>query len=395
MTGSTAPDRPTAAPAAHPRVGVIPRYQPGRTAEATMAEHGLDSAVKLASNESPFGPLPGVPEAVAAATADAGRYPDHLAETLRAALAARHGIAAEQVAVGCGSVGMLQQLLLSYAGPGHEVLFPWPSFIAYPQFSLLAGATIVEAPLRAWAADVDALLAAVTPRTTMVLLANPNNPTSTALRTDAVAHLVEALPPRVLLVVDEAYREYVTDPDVPDALERHRGRPNVVVLRTFSKAWALAGLRVGYLVGDPAVAHAVDATLTPFSVSTPAQAAALAALEQQEEVDRRAAVVVAERTRVRATLAERGLPVPDSQGNFVWLPTGPASGDLAHAMERRGVVTRPFPSGIRVTIGLAGDNDRFLDALADALLDVPDAAGAWERDTALAGAARGDGSGRP
>ena len=194
-------------------------------------------------------------DAVAAATGDSGRYPDHLAETLRATLAARHGVDADQVAVGCGSVGMLQQLLLSYAGPGHEVLFPWPSFIAYPQFSLLAGATVVEAPLTAWATDVDALLAAVTPRTAMVLLANPNNPTSTALRTAALTRLVEALPATVLLVVDEAYREYVTDPDVPDALDHFGDRANVVVLRTFSKAWALAGLRVGYLVGDPSVAR--------------------------------------------------------------------------------------------------------------------------------------------
>ena len=383
------------APAPHPRVAVIPRYQPGRTAEATMAAHGLASAVKLASNEAPFGPLPGVLEAVAAATGDSGRYPDHLAETLREVLAARHGVDAGQVAVGCGSVGMLQQLLLAYAGPGHEVLFPWPSFIAYPQFSLLAGATVVEAPLTAWATDVDALLAAVTPRTAMVLLANPNNPTSTALRTTALTRLVEALPPTVLLVVDEAYREYVTDPDVPDALDHFGHQANVVVLRTFSKAWALAGLRVGYLVGDPSVASAVDATLTPFSVSTPAQAAALAALEQQEEVARRAAVVVAERERVSAELAGRVLPVPDSQGNFVWLPTGPASGALATAMERRGVVTRPFPSGIRVTIGLADDNDRFLAALAEALVEVPDAAAEWSADAAVgvAGGAVADGSG--
>jgi histidinol-phosphate aminotransferase len=396
---STALTGPAPTPTPHPRVAVIPRYQPGRTAEATMAAHGLDSAVKLASNESPFGPLPGVVEAVAAATGDSGRYPDHLAETLREVLAARHGVGTAQVAVGCGSVGVLQQLLLAYAGPGHEVLFPWPSFIAYPQFSLLAGATVVEAPLAAWATDVDALLAAVTSRTAMVLLANPNNPTSTALRTTALTRLVEALPPTVLLVVDEAYREYVTDPDVPDALDHFGDRANVVVLRTFSKAWALAGLRVGYLVGDPSVASAVDATLTPFSVSTPAQAAALAALEQQEEVARRAAVVVAERQRVSAELAGRVLPVPDSQGNFVWLPTGPASGALATAMERRGVVTRPFPSGIRVTIGLGDDNDRFLAALAEALVEVPDAAAAWSTDTAAAageaGGAPADGSRPP
>jgi histidinol-phosphate aminotransferase len=342
-----------------------------------MAAHGLDSAVKLASNESPFGPLPGVPEAVAAALSGSGRYPDHLATSLREALAERHGVAPGHVAVGCGSVGLLQQLLLSFAGPGDEVLFPWPSFIAYPQFTLLAGAIVTEVPLSAWTIDVDALLARVTPRTSMVLIANPNNPTSTALRTDALVRLVDALPPTVLAVIDEAYREYVTDPDVPDALELFPDRPSVAVLRTFSKAWALAGLRVGYLVGDPVVVDAADATLTPFSVSAPAQAAALAAMSQGEEVARRAAMVVAERSRVSGALAGRGLPVPESQGNFVWLPSGVSSAYLAEAMERRGVVTRPFPSGIRVTIGRAEDNGLFLEALDAALDEVSAARKAW------------------
>ncbi len=342
-----------------------------------MATHGLDDAVKLASNESPFGPLPGVLEAVTGATDRAGTYPDHLAERLRGALAERHGVHPDHVAVGCGSVGMLQQLVLAYAGPGDEVLFPWPSFMAYPQFTLLAGATVVEAPLRDWAADVDALLTRVTPRTRAVLLANPNNPTSTALRRASLTRLVEELPPDVLLVLDEAYREYVTDPDVPDALATFGPRPNLAVLRTFSKAWALAAFRVGYLVGDPTAVRAVDATLTPFSVSTPAQAAALAALEQPEEVARRAAAVVAERDRVSRALRSRGRPVPDSQGNFLWLPTGGASASLAEAMERRGVVTRPFPTGIRVTVGLPHHNDRFLDALTAALAEHPEADRSW------------------
>jgi histidinol-phosphate aminotransferase len=342
-----------------------------------MAAHGLDDAVKLASNESPFGPLPGVPEAVIAATERAGIYPDHLAERLRDALATKHGVEPDHVAVGCGSVGMLQQLVLAFAGPGDEVLFPWPSFMAYPQFTLLAGATVVEAPLRDWTADVDALLARVTPSTRAVLIANPNNPTSTALRRAALTHLVEELPTDVLLVLDEAYREYVSDPDVPDALETFGPRPNLAVLRTFSKAWALAAFRVGYLVGDTAAVRAVDATLTPFSISAPAQAAALAALEQPEEVARRATIVVAERDRVSRVVRDWGRPLPDSQGNFLWLPTGRASAALADAMERRGVVTRPFPSGIRVTIGLPHHNDRFLDALAAALADHPEADRGW------------------
>jgi histidinol-phosphate aminotransferase len=365
-------------------VVAVPIYQPGRSAEAVMAEHGLVSAVKLASNEAPFGPLPGVAEAVAEAVAGAGRYPDHTAWELREALAARHGRPVEQIAVGPGTVGLLEQLLLAYAGPSDEVVFPWPSFIAYPQFTLLAGATIREAPLDAWTADVDAVLGALGDRTRVVVIANPNNPTSTAVGAEALTRLVDGVPPEVLVVIDEAYHEFVTDPDVPDALAGFADRPNVVVLRTFSKAWGLAGLRVGYLAADPAVVSSVDAALIPFAVSAPAQAAALAALGQGEEVRRRAGLVVDERTRLSRGLAQRGLPVPPSQANFVWLPVGVAAGPLAQAMERRGVVTRPFPTGIRVTIGRPEENDLFVAALDAALSEVPDARGEWAQPPAAA-----------
>jgi histidinol-phosphate aminotransferase len=349
-----------------------------------MAEHGLTAAVKLASNETPFGPLPGVTEAVAAATASASRYPDHMAWALREALAIKHDRPVEHIAVGPGTVGLLEQLLLAYAGSGDEVVFPWPSFIAYPQFTLLAGATVREAPLDAWDVDVDAVLAAVGDRTRAVLLANPNNPTGTAVRTAALTRLVDGVPPGVLLVVDEAYREFVTDPEVPDALALFADRPNVVVLRTFSKAWGLAGFRVGYLGADPAVVAAVDAALIPFAVSAAAQAAALAALEQADEVARRASLVVDERARVTAALGDRARPVPESQANFVWLPVGVTAGPLAHALERRGVVTRPFPTGIRVTIGWPHENDCFLAALDGALDELPEARERWSRPSATA-----------
>jgi histidinol-phosphate aminotransferase len=385
----TRSDRSVGAPQPHARIGAIPTYHPGRSAEEIMAAHGLDSAVKLASNESPFGPLPSVVAAVAAAVGEASRYPDHGATALRAALAERHGVGPEQIAVGCGSVGLLQQLLLAYAGPGDEVVVPWPSFIAYPQFTLLAGALVRDTLLQGWTIDVDALLAAAGERTTVALVANPNNPTSTALRSGELTRLADELPPRALLVVDEAYREYVTDPDVPDASRLLAGRPNVAVLRTLSKAWGLAGLRVGYLVGPSEVVQAVDVTLTPFSVSGPAQAAALAALADEAEVVRRAGLVVAERTRVSARLSARGLPVPHSQGNFLWLPTGPSSVELADAMERVGVATRAFPTGVRVTIGLPEENDRFLAALEAALREVPAAERAWADDRTADVAATG------
>ena len=309
-----------------------------------MAEHGLSSAVKLASNESPFGPLPGVAEAVAAATARSGRYPDHLAGTLRDVLADRHRVEPERVTVGCGSVGLLQQLALAYAGPGDEVLFPWPSFIAYPQFTLLSGASVTEAPLRHWVADVEALLAAATARTTMVLIANPNNPTSTALRTVDLLHLVDALPPSVLVVVDEAYREYVTDADVPDALELFRGRAQRGGACGRSRRrgrWPASGWATSS--ATPWSSNAADATLTPFSVSGPAQSAALAALEQDEEVRRRAGLVVAERTRVRRPWPPAPGPSPTAKATSSGCRPDRRSGDLATAMEREGVVTTAVP----------------------------------------------------
>jgi histidinol-phosphate aminotransferase len=353
------------APEAHQRVAGIPRYQPGRSAEEVMAEHGLEAAVKLASNEAPFGPLPGVLDAVSRVTGSSGRYPDHTAWALRERLAAKHGRSVHHVTVGPGSVGLLQQLLLAFAGPGDEVLFPWPSFIAYPQFTMLAGAAAREAPLSDWRVDVEALLARVTDQTVVVLVANPNNPTSTAIGTAALDRLVDDLPARVLLIVDEAYHEYVTDPDVPDAIRRYGDRANVGVLRTFSKAWGLAGLRVGYLVAAPPVVEAVDAALIPFGVSAPAQAAALAALDAEDEVARRAALVVTERTRLRAELARRGIETPETQGNFVWMPVDGQAAELAVRLERRGVVTRPFPTGIRITIGRPDEDDRLLAALDD------------------------------
>lgn len=367
----------TAAPAPDPRVASLPRYQPGRTEEEAIAAHGLTSAVKLASNETPFGPLPGVADAVRTALGETHRYPDHTADAL-ARRAARHfGVEREQVAVGPGAVGLLEQLALAFTGPGDDVVFAWPSFIAYPQFTALTGATAVTVPLVRQAFDPDGLIAALTDRTRLVLLANPNNPTSTALRADDLDRLVAAAPSGCLVVIDEAYREFVTDPHVPDAIARHAGRPNVAVLRSMSKAYGLAGLRVGFLVAHPDVIAAVDACATPFGVNVAGQAAALAALEHTDEMRRRCAEITAERERVARALRHRGVGVPVSHGNFWWLPAGEQARPLALALERRGVVTRPLDGGVRVTVGTAADNDRFLDALDDALADEPAVLDGW------------------
>jgi histidinol-phosphate aminotransferase len=355
-----------------------------------MAEHGIATAVKLASNEVPFGPLPGVAEAVAAAMGDSSRYADHDSDDLAAAFAATIGLTRERVAVGPGSVGLLQQLTLAYAGPDDEVVYPWPSFIAYPQFSGVVAATRVVVPLRRFSIDVDTVLAAITPRTRIIFIANPNNPISGAIRRADLERLLCEAPADCLVVVDEAYREFVTGADVPDALDYLGEHPNLVVLRTFSKAYGMAGMRVGFLIGEPVVVGAVYATMIPFAVNGPAQAAAMVAMVQVDEVRRRCAIIVAERQRVAQVLRRRGLGVPESQGNFWWLPAGGRSGEIAVALEQRGVVVRPFPTGIRVTVSVPEENAAFLDALADVGAALPDTTDAWGLPTGARAARTAD-----
>jgi histidinol-phosphate aminotransferase len=367
------------------RIAGIPVYRPGKSADAVAAEHGLGAAIKLASNESPFGPLPGVAEAVAASIASINRYADHTASAVAERYAELVGVDRDRIAVGAGSVGLIEQLALSFVSPGEPVVYPWPSFIAYPQFTSLAGGVAVNPPLRRQGFDVDALIAAVTEDTRVVLLANPNNPTGTAVRTADLQRIVDAIPGNCLVVIDEAYHEFVTGADVPDAIELFGDRPNVAVLRTLSKAYGLAGLRIGFMVADPAVVDAVNASSLPFAVNAAAQAAALAVLDQRDEVARRCAVLTGERTRVAQELRRRGLGLPDSQANFWWLAAGEHSATIADELERRGVVTRPLGGGVRVSVGLPEENELFLEALADVGNDI-DLAAHWEAATGEAAA---------
>lgn len=363
-------------PRPRPNIGAIGTYRPGRSAEAA-AEHGLAAAVKLASNESPHPPLPSVRAAIEAAATRVNRYPDHLAHALRARLADAIGCEPSRVAIGCGSVGLLQQLALAFAGPGTAVVFGAPSFDAYPIFTQLVAADAVVLPVRRQTLDAAAFAGALDERTRLVLVATPNNPTGTALRTRELLGLADALPDETLLVVDEAYREYVTGADVPDAVALLGGRANVVVLRTFSKAYGLAGLRVGYAIGHPDVVAAIDQTLTPFGVNAIAQAAAAASLDAADELRARVEEVVHERGRVAATLRPAGWMVPDSQANFVWLPAGDRSLELAVELEGHGLVTRPFSGvGVRVTVGTPAENDRFLESFT-AAAERLDLASSW------------------
>ncbi|CAM3825913.1 histidinol-phosphate transaminase [Nocardiopsis rhodophaea] len=334
----------------------IPVYTPGRKVAGPDGR-----SVKLSSNESPYGPLPSVLDALAAAAGEINRYPDTGAVALTAALAARFGVPEDHVAVGAGSVGVLQQLLEATAEPGAEVVYAWRSFEAYPLLADLSGATSVRVPLRDETHDLDALADAITDRTRVVLVCNPNNPTGTTAREAELNAFLARVPDHVLVVLDEAYREYVRDPQVPDGLDLFRDRPNVAVLRTFSKAYGLAALRVGFLIGHPHVATAVRKTMVPFAVNHLAQAAALASLEAEGELLERVELTVKERGRVRDALIADGWEVPPTEANFVWLRMGDATLDFAAACEAAGVAVRPFAGeGLRISIGTPEENDALL-----------------------------------
>ena len=348
----------------------LPAYVAGRNVADLAKELGLTEAIKLASNEVAYGPLPGVPEAVARAVQDSHRYPDMGVAVLRDKLADRYGVAAERIVTGCGSVALAEILAKSTCLPGDEIVYSWRSFEAYPIIAAGVGATSVRvANTAAHGHDLTAMAEAITDRTRLAIVCNPNNPTGTSVRKQELDRFLDAVPSDVLVVLDEAYREFVTDDQVPDALATYGDRPNVVVLRTLSKAWGLAGLRVGFLVAQPAVAAAIRKVVTPFSTSLVAQAAALAALDAEAEVTRRCALVVAERERVTEALRKLSVEVPTSQANFVWLPLADKAAAFGAACEARGVIVRPFqPDGVRVTIGLPEENDAFLAAAEAALL---------------------------
>ncbi len=369
-----------------PIVRDLPAYRPGRNPADLAREIGVDRAVKLASNEVAFPPLPAVVQALGVAAAETNRYPDNGAVVLTRALADRYDVDPTQVATGCGAVTLCQELAQAYNDPGTSIAFAWRSFEMYPLLAQFAAARAIQVPLvpgrpggPADTHDLDGLLAALDDSTRLVFVCNPNNPTGTAVRRPDLERFLDAVPRQILVVLDEAYGEFVTDPDVPDGIALMRGRPNVAVLRTFSKAWGLAGLRVGYLIAeDPAVAEAVRKTHVPFSVSMLAQAAAVAALASEEEVRARCAAVVAERARLTAGLRERGLDVEDSQANFVWLPVGEEAAGLAAALEARAVITRPFAGeGVRVTVGTPEEDDVFLAALDDVRAGTAIRAGTW------------------
>lgn len=339
-----------------PDLDAIPAYVPGRS---------FPGAIKLASNETTQGPLPSVRAAIAEAAGGVNRYPDIRATALVESLAKKLGVAPENVAAGNGSVALCQEVVQITCGPGDEVIFAWRSFEAYPIIVRVTGATPVQVPLTSdHVHDLDAMLDAITERTRLIFVCNPNNPSGTVVQRDKLVAFLDAVPPNVLVVLDEAYFEY-TRPDAAgnhtDGVEIARGRRNVIVLRTFSKAYGLAGLRVGYAVADPEVITALSKVRIAFAVSTIAQQAALASLEASAELLARTDALIAERDRVRDALVSGGYDVGVSQSNFIWLPLGERSGEFASGAAEQGVLLRSYGNdGVRVTIGDPHENDAFL-----------------------------------
>jgi histidinol-phosphate aminotransferase len=318
----------------------------------------------LSANEFPYPPLPAVAAAARAAVAAGNRYPDASGTELSAAIAAHLRVQPSHVVTGAGSFVLVQQLIRATTSPGSQVVYAAPAFEGFPMLIGAHQAEPVAVPLTDERHDLAAMAAAVTGRTAMVIVCNPHNPTGTALRETELRHFLRELPRHVVVLLDEAYREFVRDPGVADGLALYREYPNVVVVRTFSKAHGLAGLRAGYALARDQVAAALRRVSLPYGVSAPAQAAALASLRVAGDVTRRCDELVIERERVCAALRRQGWTVPQPEGNFVWLRLGERTAEVTAACATAGVAIHQFPAhGVRVTIGLPVANDAFLEVI--------------------------------
>lgn len=338
----------------------IQRYEPGE-------DH--PGAVKLSSNENPRPPHPKIVAAVMAALADSNRYPASGSPELTRALAVHHGVSPDEIVVGNGSNEIIDLLVRAFVGPDENVVYPVPSFIVYGLIPKICGCTGVGVPCRDYRLDLPAMRAAVDARTRIVFVCNPNNPTSTYVTASEVNAFLNGLPDDVLIVMDEAYIDYVDAPDFPDSLALRRSRDSIVVLRTFSKFFAVAGVRVGYAIAHPVVIDAVHKVRQPFNVSRLAQAAGMGALAAASDLKPYADETIAERARVRDAIVALGLVCPASQANFVFVDLGESKLDLFLALSERGVVVRrlgQFGSAhntYRITIGTPAENDRLIEAL--------------------------------
>jgi histidinol-phosphate aminotransferase len=357
-------------PLVTPTIAALRPYEAGKPIEELSRELGIVDVVKLASNENPLGPSPKAVAAMRGAFDDVHRYPDASAHRLRERLAAKLGVSMEEVLQGNGSNELLDLLVRTFTTAADHIVFADPSFVVYHLAAMAHGVPFTAVPLADDAHDLDAMAAAVTPRTRLLFIANPNNPTGTYVSRAALERFLRNVPPEVIVAVDEAYCEYADAADYPDALEFRKLRERLVVLRTFSKVYGLAALRVGYAVAPAELVDYMNRVRAPFNVSTLGQVAALAALDDTEHVERSRASNREERKRLAAALAEMGFRVVPSQANFVYFDVERPARGVYDALLRRGVIVRPFgalPTKLRVTVGTPAENGRFLGALREVL----------------------------
>lgn len=344
----------------------IPTYRPGKPIDEVSRDLGILDICKLASNECPTEPFPEVVTAIAAAAADVNRYPEDSGYYLVNALAQRHAVDVDQVWLGAGSTQLLGCIALSAGGPGTSAVYASPSFVMYPIATLVSGARPIEVPLDSeWRHDLAAMLDAIEDNTTVVYVCNPNNPTGTHRSGADIAAFIDAVPPEVLVVVDEAYHHYVTAPDYETALPIATERDNVIVTRTFSKIYGLAGLRIGYAIGKTETIASLRKTQPPFSANTIGQIAALESLAHDDRMAEHAEANTAGRALLESGLAERGIEYAPSQANFIAMKVADDPKDLSDRLLMEGVIVRPMGSIIRVTVGTEDENRRFLKALDD------------------------------
>lgn len=336
-------------PQLRPEMAKLPTYKAGKKVESV---NGL-TAYKLSSNEVAHSPLPSVVAAIVDAANEINRYPDPFTTKLNQALSDKFSIPMDQIATGTGSVGVCQQIIQAVAGAGDEVIYAWRSFEAYPIIATIAGALSVQVPLtHEGQHDLTAMLSAITPRTRVIFVCTPNNPTGGIVTQQQINELLAKVSKDILVVIDEAYVEFNRDDNAIEGIATMKANSNVGVLRTFSKAYGLAGLRVGYFIGPKNVADAVRKTAVPFGVSNIAQAAAVASLEHEAELFQRVEEVIAERRWFESELATLGFSLPPSQANFVWLPLGDRTEEFVNRSEGIAVSIRPFPGeGVRISIG--------------------------------------------
>jgi len=351
---TSAPERPSVR--LRESLETLPAYVPG-------AAGSSPGVYKLSSNEAPFPPMPAVLTAIADAAEDVNRYPLMYADRLAEAIAAHHGQLADRVVVGNGSVAVAELIIRAMCEPGDEVVYAWRSFEAYPILVQVAGADSVQVPNTPGGRhDLEAMAAAITDRTRLVILCTPNNPTGAAITQTELVDFLDKVPSNVMVLLDEAYTHFVRAADPIDSFPLLKDHKNLVILRTFAKAYGLAGLRVGYAVARRRLARTLRTASTPFGVNGLAQAAAVAALGQQRLVNERVEEIVAERERVVAALRQQGWETGDPQGNFFWLPLGDLSGPFASHALAAGVTVRPFQGeGVRVSIGETEANDIVLE----------------------------------